>query len=281
LSIQKIAVDMLEQSPRVKVRAGLDKKTVARYREVLESGGQLDEIHVFREKGTQRYLVADGSHRIEGARQAKVKELDAEIHDGDETAALKYALRCNTRHGLLRRDGDVMACIRSLMLDSSLSTQYTTHQQRAELLEMNYKTFQRHFAKWRSSPAGTKHEQAVKDEQQEKADKTTPARNKPAAKDDPPKPPSAVKPKDDPPKRESKPLTVGKPAASSRESPKETPASKRKPIAHGVAHGIKRFVSDAANCSEDPQQCVEDLGISKTAWKRAIAFFRNCAEHVD
>jgi hypothetical protein len=167
----KIAVNMLEHSPRVKVRSGFDKATVARYREAYENGELVEAIVVFRESGTERYVISDGGHRTEGAQQAGVAEIDAEIRDGDETDALKYALGCNAKHGLLRRDSDVQACIKSLMLDPVLSDQYRTHQERSELLGMSYKTFQRHFAKWRQSKGGTREERAVRAEMQERAEK--------------------------------------------------------------------------------------------------------------
>jgi uncharacterized ParB-like nuclease family protein len=168
---QLLDVNSIEHSPRVKVRLGMHAATVARYAEAFESGAIMDPIDVFREKGTDRFVLADGSHRLAAAHRTQRKTIATVVHEGDETDALKFALRCNAKHGLLRRDSDVQVCIRSLMLNASLTNKYKTHQERAELLGMSYGSYQRHFAKYRTSSGGSDEEKDEKTRLQQKAAK--------------------------------------------------------------------------------------------------------------
>lgn len=168
-------IEDIEESPRVQVRAGKpDGATVQRYREAYESGAILPPIVVFNEEGTERYVVADGHHRLAAARAAGLKVIDVDLHHGDEADALKFALSCNAAHGLPRTKKDLEFSVRQLMSNSKLTEQYRTHRDRGELLGVSERTFQRLLADWRETKPRNKAEAQAQQAAKESAEKHTP-----------------------------------------------------------------------------------------------------------
>jgi hypothetical protein len=60
---------------------------------------------VFRD-GEGAHWLADGFHRVEGARRAGVKRIAAEVREGNRLAAIEYSLGANSTHGLKRTNAD-------------------------------------------------------------------------------------------------------------------------------------------------------------------------------
>jgi uncharacterized ParB-like nuclease family protein len=278
---QLLDVNSIEHSPRVKVRLGMHAATVARYAEAFESGAIMDPIDVFREKGTDRFVLADGSHRLAAAHRTQRKTIATVVHEGDETDALKFALRCNAKHGLLRRDSDVQVCIRSLMLNASLTNKYKTHQERAELLGMSYGSYQRHFAKYRTSSGGSDEEKDEKTRLQQKA----------AKKARPQTPKRKPQPEAKPPK--SKPAAAAAPALRTAPSDEgaggaTAAAASKKPtgkvpkgvVTHADRLELQRAFATLAFCELDPEEVAVACGIPAKNIERALDFVRNVREHV-
>jgi len=88
----------------LQTRVALNEEVVAEYGEILRGGGTLPPVIVFRDDLTDR--LADGFHRLEAARRLGRIDIEAEVHDGDKTAALRYALKANAAHGLRRTNED-------------------------------------------------------------------------------------------------------------------------------------------------------------------------------
>lgn len=177
-------IEDIEESPRVQVRAGKpDASTVQRYREAYEAGAIMPPIVVFNEEGTERYIVADGHHRLAAARAAGMKTIEVDLRHGDEADALKYALSCNAAHGLPRTKKDLAFSVRQLMSNAKLTDQYRTHRERGELLGVSERTFQRLIADWRESKPKSKAEAKAQEAAKASAEKHTPK----ATADKPPK----------------------------------------------------------------------------------------------
>jgi hypothetical protein len=203
----KLKIDLLEECPRVQVRARTDSSTVEAYADALGAGAILPPPVVFREKGTQRYIIADGLHRLGAHRMRGDREIDIDLREGDETAALEFALSANTAHGLRRSPSDLKRCVNALMTNGDLVEKYKTHKDRSELLRVSERTFQSLIAQWRDDDSGSKKERKAKETARVSAKKhTAPKKSAPKAK---PTEPSKPAPKaDKSPRPPAKPQQV-------------------------------------------------------------------------
>lgn len=88
----------------LQTRAALNEDTVVDYAEAMERGDKFPAVTVFTD-GAEYYL-ADGFHRVEALRRIGKKVVTAELQNGDYKAALLYALKANSTHGLRRTNAD-------------------------------------------------------------------------------------------------------------------------------------------------------------------------------
>lgn len=88
----------------LQTRAALNEDTVADYAEAMERGDKFPAVTVFSD-GAEYYL-ADGFHRVEALRRIGKKAVVADLQNGDFKAALLYALKANSTHGLRRTNAD-------------------------------------------------------------------------------------------------------------------------------------------------------------------------------
>lgn len=86
------------------VRAGLNEATVADYAEALADGAEFPPVIVFHDG--DRYIAADGFHRIHAALKNGARVIECDIRKGGKAAALMFALGCNVHHGLRRTNAD-------------------------------------------------------------------------------------------------------------------------------------------------------------------------------
>jgi ParB-like chromosome segregation protein Spo0J/phage terminase Nu1 subunit (DNA packaging protein) len=172
---EMIAVAALEVSNKVRVREQLNEPAIADYAEHYAAAGAeaLPPLHVFREAGCQRWIIADGRHRHEAAQRAGLTELPCFVHEGDEVAALDHALGTNITHGVRRTDGDLAAMIRAVLETPELKNKYRTDERLADKLGVSTKTIQRHRVKWRGEAGGNA---KAKDADKVRAAKSTPAK---------------------------------------------------------------------------------------------------------
>ncbi len=95
LNLNEIIVDAAIQ---VRV-GGLDNDTLEAYVAVLENGGELPPIIVFRDDAGEHYL-ADGFHRYAAHEQVGKAIIKAFVRDGNRDQALDFAEGANLEHGL-------------------------------------------------------------------------------------------------------------------------------------------------------------------------------------
>ncbi len=100
-------------------RAELDPATAAEYAEAMKSGATFPPVTVFHD-GTDLWL-ADGFHRIEGARLAGLETVPADVHTGTQRDAHLYAIGANQTHGLRRSIEDKRQAVRALLDDPEWS----------------------------------------------------------------------------------------------------------------------------------------------------------------
>lgn len=97
-------------SNSLRVRSVIDQNVVEEYYEAMVNKDVFPAIELFQTNKTTLLLV-DGWHRFYAARKANIKKILANIHDGDESEALRFALHCNARHGLRRSNADKRRCV--------------------------------------------------------------------------------------------------------------------------------------------------------------------------
>ncbi|MEO1035203.1 MAG: ParB N-terminal domain-containing protein [Pseudomonadota bacterium] len=173
MKTQQLNPKQIETSKRVSVRKKTDHATADDYAEAMKNGAVFPPIVVFNEKGTERFIVADGAHRLRAAIESKQKTIKCEVRHGSEIDALEYALGCNLDHGLRMSRSDRLHAIGQLMGTPELARKYSNHEQRADLLHISKSTFQRLLRQWRESNGGTSTERAAKDQAKEDAAKFT------------------------------------------------------------------------------------------------------------
>jgi predicted transcriptional regulator len=176
VEITALPVASLEVCDRARVRHQRPKDgsdIVLEYAEAYQCGLITEPLDVFREKGTERYIVADGEHRVLALRRAKIKDAQCRLHEGDEIAALDFAIGCNQSHGLRRTDRDKYHGLARIM-ETSLREKYRTDTELSEKLGVSVSTVKRYKAQWRDSEGGNARVREKKEAARDSAEKKTP-----------------------------------------------------------------------------------------------------------
>ena len=140
-SEQMMMIANIEATQATQVRAKLDKGIIDQYQEDLENGADFPAIVVFAEKGSARFILADGFHRLLAHVNAGIEMIKVDVHVGGMHEALMYALSANTRHGLRRSNADKVNAVKMAMKDPKL--RQLTQQEIADICGVSRKTVQR------------------------------------------------------------------------------------------------------------------------------------------
>ena len=94
-------------------RSGLDEETIAEYADEIADGSfpAVEVVHI-----DDKFFVVDGFHRVEAAREAKIKEIKAVVRKGDKHLAQWLAASSNRKHGLRRTNADKRRAVRMATL---------------------------------------------------------------------------------------------------------------------------------------------------------------------
>ena len=114
-----ISIDEIEATSRTQVRSELDKKVIADYAEAMQAGAIFPALTVFAEKDSQRFILADGFHRLEAAKAQRLVSFQCEVQTGGIRAALSHALGANDQHGLRRTNADKRNAVELALMKSS------------------------------------------------------------------------------------------------------------------------------------------------------------------
>lgn len=169
-----VPVANLETCDRVRVRHQRPRdgsELVLEYAEAYQCGLITEPLDVFREKGAERYVVADGENRLLALRRAKIKEVECRVHEGDEIDALDFATACNQKHGLRRTKADIVHALTRILETPRLRSKYRTDTELSEHLGISIASVKRYKALWRDSDDGDARVRAKKGKSRERADK--------------------------------------------------------------------------------------------------------------
>lgn len=176
MELVKLRVADLEVCDRTRVRKIKPKENseiVIEYAEAYECGLITAPLDVFRERGTERYIVADGEHRLLALRRAGIETVECRLHEGDEIAALDFAISCNQSHGLRRTKADKYHAFCQIMETPALRAKYRTDTELSEKIGVSLRTIARFKADWRNSEGGDARVREKKEQAKEKAAKHT------------------------------------------------------------------------------------------------------------
>ena len=101
---KKLKLSEIVTDAGTQVRAGLNEATVTDYAEALADGAKFPPVIVFHDG--DRYIAADGFHRIHAAVRNGATQIECDVRKGNKSDALKFALGCNVHHGLRRTNAD-------------------------------------------------------------------------------------------------------------------------------------------------------------------------------
>lgn len=158
MTTQLLKVSQIEESRKVKVREQLNKAAVKDYADHYASAGRdaLPALDIFQERGCKRWIVADGRHRLVAAKKAGLDTLSCNVHEGDEIAALDFAVACNTLHGVRRTDGDIGVILRNIFDTPELAAKYRNDEELSDKVGVTARTIQNHRAQWREETGGNR-----------------------------------------------------------------------------------------------------------------------------
>ena len=120
-AFERIALDNIEATAATQVRVRIDKGIVDEYTESLMNGAQMPPLHIFREKGSERNVLAVGFHRHRAAINAKWGDIGCIVHEGTLHDALMYALGSNAEHGFRRTNADKRHAVEMALKDPEIS----------------------------------------------------------------------------------------------------------------------------------------------------------------
>lgn len=97
-----VLVALIDDDPAYQLRASTDQAWVDEMAVALTEDGSLNlpAIDVWEVPGQERRKVVDGFHRLSAYIKAGRRSIPANIHDGSEESAFRFALLANRTHGL-------------------------------------------------------------------------------------------------------------------------------------------------------------------------------------
>jgi uncharacterized ParB-like nuclease family protein len=118
----ELNLNEIENDAGTQFRQKLDQATIDDYSEAMLAGAIFPPLTVFSPKGSQRYVLADGFHRLEAARECGHQTIAAEIREGGARDAVEYALGANDAHGLRLSNKDKRKKIEAALKDPEWSS---------------------------------------------------------------------------------------------------------------------------------------------------------------
>lgn len=117
----KLMIDNIEATAATQVRKKMDAATIHAYVEDLKHGADFPAMTVFAEEGSERYILADGFHRLHAYVDAGIEEVEVDVLNGGMHLALVYALGANDVHGLRRSRADKRNAVEMALKDPEIS----------------------------------------------------------------------------------------------------------------------------------------------------------------
>lgn len=102
----QLATSQIEATSLTRVRHRLNQDTIQEYAQDIKDGAKFPPLICFAEQGSERFVLADGFHRLHAAIEAGKEVIEVEIREGGVIDAQRFALGANCTHGLRRSRAD-------------------------------------------------------------------------------------------------------------------------------------------------------------------------------
>jgi len=118
-----LSIDLLQTDADTQSRIAINEEAVEDYAEVISASKKwpLPPLDVFHDGN--RYMVADGFHRVLGATKAKRASVPCNVHKGTATEARIFGMTANDKHGLRMTRDDKRSCVEWLLDNGGKMTQ--------------------------------------------------------------------------------------------------------------------------------------------------------------
>lgn len=113
----RLDISEIEATAATQVRVRLDPDAIDEFSQAIKDGAPFPPIVVFAENGSQRYVLADGFHRLAAAKKIGREQIGAKVKEGGMREALHYALQANAEHGVRRTDADKRHAVEMALKD--------------------------------------------------------------------------------------------------------------------------------------------------------------------
>lgn len=108
----------IETTAGTQPRASIEQKKIDDFAQDMRNGDLFPQLIVFAEKGSERYILADGFTRLAAHIAVQPsKPIAVEVREGTIFDAKLYAARANAEHGNRRTDKDIRHAISMLLTD--------------------------------------------------------------------------------------------------------------------------------------------------------------------
>ena len=114
-STRTLYLDVIRIDGGTQPRCQIDEALVAEYAEAYADGAEFPPVVVFLD-GVDHWL-ADGFHRVHGARRAGLDQVRVDLRSGTLRDAVLYSIGANAAHGQRRNDDDKRKAVLTLLED--------------------------------------------------------------------------------------------------------------------------------------------------------------------
>ena len=102
--ITPLSINLIRTDGGTQPRSTLDHVVIQEYANAMIEGGVFPPVVAFYDEKV--YWLADGFHRVAGAREAGLPTIEAEVRQGTQHDAQWFSYSVNQRHGLRRTNAD-------------------------------------------------------------------------------------------------------------------------------------------------------------------------------
>lgn len=112
---KSIAISKVKVDGGTQTRAGTNGPVVYEYADLMRVGVKFPPIVVYHDG--EEYWLADGFHRVAAAKEVRLSNIMADIHQGTRRDAVLHSVGANTDHGLRRTNDDKRRAVEMLLRD--------------------------------------------------------------------------------------------------------------------------------------------------------------------
>ena len=112
---EMIPLSLIDRPMETQSRTTINLALVDEYTECMLAGAEFPPIDIFKVK--ERFVVADGHHRLIAAVNAKIDKIPCVIHEGGLRDAVLFSVGANAEHGRRRSPGDMRRVVEKLLTD--------------------------------------------------------------------------------------------------------------------------------------------------------------------